>query len=264
MIDVASVAFVLLILSLASACMCLLLSTAMVGRKIADLDYQKAAGINGTNRLQAIKELRTHGMRVIVGITFGVFAIGLLAPIPEPYRMLINRALFVAVPLGYVVVSILDWSAEKEQQRIEIRNELEARATVKAQVILDENARLKTLQESLAGYREMASEAVANLEAAAAQARELRGQTVAPILAAVVPEHNSPVTPEQAEHAARQTLRARATASALDLGLPPRETPSMRATPVEEHRDPVDVESIQSGAADDIVKAVRRAQEDGG
>lgn len=249
--------FVLLVLSLAASCLCLLISMAMVGRKLADLDYQRARGIGGTARIQGYINLRTHGMRVLVGVTFGVFAVLLIADAPMIWRQWVNRTLFVVVPAGYALVSVLDWMAEREQQRIEIAAELAARDANRARLSHEESQRMATLQANHDAYREMAAEAVANLEVAAAHAREIRGEPPMVAVAPVVPEHSSPVTPDQQATASRATLRAQLVASTRDLNLPPREAPPV------EHRDAVDVESIQSGAADDIVSAVRRADREG-
>lgn len=75
---------------------------------------------------------------------------------------------------------------------------------------------IKLLEEQKKSYREIAEEAV--------NAAEVRIGPRLPRVAAVVPEHNSPTTPQQQETADIVTLRARVTAITLAEGLPPRTT----------------------------------------
>lgn len=118
----------LLVGSLIASFLLLLVSTAILGRKLSDRDYQRETGIDGTLKIQVIKEIRTHGMRVFVAITFGTFAILLIADAPMVIRQWVNRTLFLLVPLGYTIATCLDWIAEKQQQKIEIDAERAARA----------------------------------------------------------------------------------------------------------------------------------------
>ena len=77
-------------------------------------------------------------------------------------------------------------------------------------------------------YRQIAEEAMLQLERARNQVREVRGQAPFTTMAAVQAEHSSPVTAQQNETAHIATLRARLMASILDVREEPRpakETP---------------------------------------
>jgi len=76
--------------------------------------------------------------------------------------------------------------------------------------------------EQLKSYKEIALEAVRNLELAANDKRMEQGRQMFPPLAPVVPEHSSPSSKDQRESAEIQTLRAKLVAAKLDLGLPVR------------------------------------------
>lgn len=214
--------YYLLWASLISSCLCLGLSTAMVGRKVTMLSYQKMKGINGSAHIESVRNVRTHSMRVLVGITFAMIAILLLADSWVMVRQWVNRILFVLIPLLYFITSILDWNGEDKQLEIEleedsIRKDQDAAAAVRLVKTTTEK-----LQADNNSWKEMASEAVENLAIAAANNRISRGEAPTPGMAAVVPEHSSPITPEQKLDAERATIRAKLVASTLELGLPPR------------------------------------------
>lgn len=118
-----SILSALLVASLAAACLLILFASALLGKKLAERDYQRAAEIDGTLRIQTTVNIRTQAMRVMVGATFAVFAILLLADAPMIWRMWVNRILFVLVPLGYCVASMLDWLAERAQMHLELAEE---------------------------------------------------------------------------------------------------------------------------------------------
>lgn len=246
--------YLLLVASLAAACVLILMSTAMVGKKLSERDYQRAAGINGTLRIQVGINVRTHLMRVFVGVTFTVFSVLLLADAPMVWRQWVNRLLFVLVPLGYVVASILDWLAEREQMRIELANAAQVKTAANVLAREAEAQRSATILADRDSYKEMAAEAIAALAVAAEQGRASRGQAGPARLVAVVPEHSSPVSPEQQAEAERATLRAQLVASKLELGLPARDS-----SPPAEPRTGVDVATIQDGAVRQIVDAVTDA-----
>jgi hypothetical protein len=245
--------YLLLVLSLAVSCVLILAAMTMTGKKLADRGYQRAAGVNGTNRIQNVKELRTYALRVCVGVTFAGFAILLLADAPQIARQWFNRSLFVLLPLGYLAATVTDWFAEQEQLRIEIANAAAGRLTIREQAAAAEVSRLAVLKADRDAYREMAAEAVAHLRTVAEATRQARDDPLVADLAPVVPEHSSPITEEQRMTAERATLRADLTASTLSLGLPSRETaPAQTIVP-----ESVDVVTIQPGALDSIVQAVR-------
>lgn len=209
--------------SLVSSVLLLLISTAIVGRKLADLEYQKANGLSEVSQIQAIVNIRTHVLRTFVGLTFIIISSLLLADAPVIWRSWINRTLFVLLPTAYAVASYLDWQAERKQIKLRTEEAARARATSTALAVAEEYRRLAALQADRDSYKDMASEAIASLSLVASRARDERGEAPIAPLAPVVPEHSSPVTPEQREAAEVATLRADLTASTLDLGLPPRE-----------------------------------------
>lgn len=83
--------------------------------------------------------------------------------------------------------------------------------------------RLEEVDSQRKSYKEIAEEAVAAVEKTAREVFQTAGKRPVLSLAPVVPEHSSPVTPEQQETAELQTMRARVTAATLALGLPARE-----------------------------------------
>lgn len=114
-----------------------------------------------------------------------------------------------------------------------------------------------TLKES---YKEIAEEAVAAGEAKANKERAKEGKGPLRILAPVVPEHSSPVSPLQEATANVASLRARVTAVTLDFGFPPREPTKPlpnselidRVAELETHLTGVKEENLRSDIAKDI------------
>jgi hypothetical protein len=252
------VLYALLVASLAVSCGLILAALVMTGKKLADRGYQKAAGINGTMRIQSSKELRTYALRACVGVTFGGFAILLMADAPMLVRQWFNRSLFVLLPLGYLIATALDWLAEQEQLRLEIAATDAGRVTTRDRLAQAEAARSAQLQADAHDYQQMAAEAIAALRVATVQARVARGEAPVPEMAAVVPEHSSPVTIEQQAVAEKQTMRADLVASSLALGIPPRTSAHSDAPNPE-----VDVASIQPAAIAEITQAIKDAGKEG-
>jgi hypothetical protein len=193
----------LLVVSIALAALLVLVAMGSLGRKISDLELQNERGIHGVPRLQSWISIRSQIGNVALGVTFVIINVLLLAQAAEPWRMRTNR-IFWTVLLAYVLAaSILDWMAEREQVHLLIGAQ----------------------EGAIASYRAMAASAVAKLETAASQAADHAGAVLPLSLAAVVPEHNSPVTLEQQETADVATLRARLVAASLALGIPVAEQP---------------------------------------
>lgn len=213
----------LLLASITTSTILTLISMAMVGRKIADMEYQKASGINGSIRIQAVVNIRTHVLRVVVGLTFVIISALLLGNAPEPWRQWINRLLFVLLPFSYMTASFLDWLAERQQIRIKIDQDTVRRRVTAESAAKAEQQRTATLRSDLEDWRGIAAVAVENLRIAAESARTARGEESLPTVAPVIPEHQSPVTPEQKATAEKATARASLTASTLALGLPARD-----------------------------------------
>lgn len=116
---------VLFWLLIATALMSLLLilaSSATLGRKLADLEYQHAAGLNGVLRIQAWINARTHANRVLLGIAFLTTSALTLADAPDLVRAWVARVLFILVIVTYTVSSVLDWIDERRQVHINLRH----------------------------------------------------------------------------------------------------------------------------------------------
>jgi hypothetical protein len=99
----------------------ILASMATLGRKLADLEYQSVAGINGVRRIQAWINARTHANRVFLGLTFLATSVLTISDIPPLTRTWIGRVLFILVLLAYTVSSVLDWLDERAQVKILLR-----------------------------------------------------------------------------------------------------------------------------------------------
>lgn len=186
----------LLIVSLGLAIGLACVALAALGRKIADLEFQIVRGISGVPRLQSWITIRSQIGNIGLGVVFTAINILLLAGAPEIVRMWVNRVLWTALLAVVLASAVLDWIAERKQVRILIAEQAGA----------------------LTSYKEMAEEAVANLEAAGAAHSP---HTPLPPLAAVLPEHSSPTTAQQRETAEIATMRARLVAANLALGIEP-------------------------------------------
>jgi len=79
------------------------------------------------------------------------------------------------------------------------------------------------LKDTNASLKEIATEAVTNLELARDVKLQAEGRSKPAPVAPVIPEHNSPTTRRQRQTAELQTLRARLVAATLGLDLPARE-----------------------------------------
>lgn len=213
----------LLIVSLTLAVALVLISTGTLGRKVADLEYQIAAGLNGVRRIQAWLNIRGHADRIMLGGSFIVINALLLADAPVVWRTWINRTLFVFLMAVYAATAVRDWIDERKQVRMLLTEQIAAQAAKALRAADDEIRRTADLLAERNSYRDMATEAIQKLEIAVNQERETAGDAPFVPLAPVVPEHSSPVTPLQAETAAIATLRSRLVAATLALGLEPPE-----------------------------------------
>lgn len=191
-----------------------LISGAAFGRILADLEYQLAAGVNGVRRIQSRVNLRTHGNRVMIGVfalTIGIMGLTALSIVWQNW---IAGVLFLVVLAVYCSSSVLDWLAERRQVHILLNERSHG-----------EQDRTADLRADLESYRQMAETAVTNLEAAANELLIEQGKPPIEALAAVIPEHGSPVTPQQRETAEIATKRARLVAASRSLGLAPEAQP---------------------------------------
>ena len=193
----------LLVTSVTLGIMLLLVSMAALGRKVADLELQVERNIQGVPRIQAMISIRSQIGNVLLALIFVVINILLLAGAPMEVRTWTNRVLWtflLAIVLGHAIV---DWLAERKQVHLLIQQQLNV----------------------VGSYREMAEQADATLEHAAAANQHAIGLLGPPPLAPVLPEHSSPVTAEQRETARVATLRARLVAANLALGIAPEPEP---------------------------------------
>jgi hypothetical protein len=174
------------------------------------------------------------------------------------WRTWVNRILFLVMLASYTISSILDWLDERKQVRLLIAAEDALHERLVRQATEAEARRDADLLADRDSYRQMAEEAIARFEQAI-QDGVPPGHICVPVLAAVVPEHSSPATPEQIATAARQTMRARLVAATEASGQEPRESPPEPPAP-----DPlasVDVASIQPEAVQAIADAVQEHHE---
>jgi hypothetical protein len=93
----------------------LLFASAMLGRKLSDIEYQRAAGTNGVARIQAVINARTHANRVLLALTFLIVSVLGFVDFLPVIEIWVARAL-VLVMLGvFTASSMLDWRDEKRQ-----------------------------------------------------------------------------------------------------------------------------------------------------
>lgn len=109
------------------ALLLLLFSTATLGRKLSDIEYQRAAGTNGVSRIQSIINARTHANRVFLALTFLVVSVLGFVDFPPVVESWVARTLFLLMLGSYTVASVLDWIDERAQVRLLLRERYEAR-----------------------------------------------------------------------------------------------------------------------------------------
>lgn len=111
----------LLIAIIVMAVLLLLFSTATLGRKLSDIEYQRAAGVNGVDRIQAIINARTHANRVFLALTFLIASILGFVDVPPEIKTWVTRVLFLMMLGFYTSSSVFDWADEKRQVAMLIR-----------------------------------------------------------------------------------------------------------------------------------------------
>lgn len=192
-----------------------------LGRKLGDLSYQKATGVNGINQVQSWMNARTHFSRVQLGLVFATVVILALVPINDVVQSWVTRLLFAWIVSWYAAASILDWHDDDKIMRMQIEHQKRERDSREVLATEAETRRSADTTADFESYRQIAAEAVAKLEAAANLARASQGEPPIETIPDVLPEHSSPVTARQSEAARIATLRARNAAAARSLGLPP-------------------------------------------
>lgn len=110
-----------------------LASMAALGRKLADLEYQIAAGINGVRQIQAWINVRTHANRVFLGLAFLATSILLVADTPVLWRTWVGRVLFILVLGSYTAASVLDWFDERRQVHLLLKEQRQTLSEKEAQ-----------------------------------------------------------------------------------------------------------------------------------
>lgn len=99
----------------------LLFATAMLGRKLSDIEYQKASGTNGVDRIQAVVNARTHANRVFLGFTFLVVSVLGFVDFSPVIETWVARVLILLMLGFYTASSMLDWRDDGRQVRLLLR-----------------------------------------------------------------------------------------------------------------------------------------------
>ena len=221
MADEAALLLLLLVYLLVVGLVLVLASGVTLGRKLADLSYQKATGVNGINQIQSWVNARTHANRVQLGLVFVAISILSLVEVPPVVLSWSARGLFAWLLTWYAVTSILDWRDDDKIMRMQIDQQTRDRASQDVLATEAVTRREADISADFESYRQIAAEAVANLEAAANLIRHEQGAPPIEVIPDVLPEHSSPVSARQSEQARIATLRARNAAAVRVLGVPP-------------------------------------------
>lgn len=223
MMDETGILTALLPISIVLGILLTFVTTAAAGRTIADLERQQERGVTGAPKIQTWVNLRINLVFMALGVTFVVINALLLAGAPEIWRMRTNRTGWTLLLAACLVIVVLNWLAEKAQVRLALREMAAARTIREALATEALERRATDTAAHRESYQQIAAEAVEHLEEATNQALAARGEPPLVVVAAVVPEHSSPVSPQQKNTALVATLRARLVAVMAALGLPPRE-----------------------------------------
>jgi hypothetical protein len=113
----------LLVAIIGMSLLLLLFSAATLGRKLSDIEYQRAAGTNGVARIQAIINARTHANRVFLAVTFLIVSVLGFVPFSPVIETWVARVLFLMVLGSYTASSVLDWLDERHQVRLLLREQ---------------------------------------------------------------------------------------------------------------------------------------------
>lgn len=108
----------LIVVGMVLAVVLVLASSMTLGRKVADLEYQIAAGLNGVRRIQSWINIRTHSNRIVLGLAFLVMTMMRFADVAPEWRAWIAYGLFTLVLGAYAVSSVKDWLDERRQVRL--------------------------------------------------------------------------------------------------------------------------------------------------
>ena len=109
-----------------------------LGRKMGDRSYQRAVGINGINQTQTGVSIRTHALRVQLGLVFLFLSVLALIDVGGTFTIWATRGLLCWVLLSYAAAAVWDWRDDdlimsmqiRERRAIEALRVLESGAAV--------------------------------------------------------------------------------------------------------------------------------------
>jgi 4-hydroxybenzoate polyprenyltransferase len=104
-----------------------LMASVMLGRDLSDLEYQRAAGINGIRRIQGHINKRTHANRVILGVSFMTAGMLSLSDVNAVLVLWMTRLIFIAMLISYTWACVQDWFDEKRQMEYLVEEEARAK-----------------------------------------------------------------------------------------------------------------------------------------
>ncbi len=106
----------------------MLVATASIGRKVADMEYQKDAGLNGVRWIQSWINLRLNVNRAVLGFAFLLVSTMSLMDMPIIVRQLVGTILFLVLLFMFTISGVIDWFAEKKQIKLIMNDDTVPRA----------------------------------------------------------------------------------------------------------------------------------------
>lgn len=103
------------------------IAAGMLGRDLADLEYQVAAGVNGIRRLQASINKRTHMNRILLGFVFILTSMISLTDLAPIWLVWVNRLSYLGLIMSFSASSVRDWYDEKKQMVYLVEEEKRAK-----------------------------------------------------------------------------------------------------------------------------------------
>lgn len=114
---------VMLVITLIASIVLAMIGSMSIGRKVVDLEYQKARKLNGIRTIQTWINLRVQLGRVLLAVAFATTALMSLIDAPLLLRMWVGRGLFIVVIIAFAISAIQDWLDERKQMYIIIDEE---------------------------------------------------------------------------------------------------------------------------------------------
>jgi flagellar biosynthesis protein FliQ len=118
--------------TLIAAILLIIVSSMMVGRVLADLEYQLATDINGIRRIESRVNRRTHVNRIVLGIAYVLTTILVLLEINPPTLLWVNRLVAILVLLSFTGTSVLDWFDARKQMEYLVQEQARDRHRISA------------------------------------------------------------------------------------------------------------------------------------